>query len=287
MCLCLVDVISLVRGNVHYKIHEAHVAQIERAIRRFEGVEDLADFLGEFSSPTMLVWSYRQGDDDAVMPPGRASVRLQNKELLNFIGYKSVVKEVVRRNFAWNGNRYCAHLIPVPSKSYSIGVMEDFGVDIFTTRSIVLALFSFWLAVTLLAYGGVELGYYMLIKPVEETSELMLSIGLDDLEDSRIMTEVAQETAPSELVGYLKQYSSLLARLQSDYANTKFIISGVGHEMRKGFSSVKNYVATLERPAIAEQEKRDAIRSCRAAISSSVNTLDNILRLAKNDSGLS
>ena len=68
VCLCLVGVISLVRG-IHYEFHEAHVAQIERAIRRFEGVEDLADFLGEFSSPTMLVWSYRQGDDDAVMPP--------------------------------------------------------------------------------------------------------------------------------------------------------------------------------------------------------------------------
>ena len=73
----------------------------------------------------------------------------------------------------------------------------------------------------------------------------MLSISVDDLEDSKIMTEFAQGTAPVELIGYLKQYSSLLARLQSDYANTKFIISGVGHEMREGFSSVKNYVATL------------------------------------------
>ena len=48
-----------------------------------------------------------------------------------------------------------------------------------------------------------------------------------------------------------------------------------------------NYVSTLERPAISSQEKGDTIRSCKAAISSSVNTLDNILRLAKNGSGLS
>ena len=40
-------------------------------------------------------------------------------------------------------------------------------------------------------------------------------------------------------------------------------------------------------PAKKSQEKGDKIRSCEAEISSSVNNLDNILRLAKNGSGLS
>ena len=67
---------------------------------------------------------------------------------------------------------------------------------------------------------------------------------------------------------------------------TRNLSSVAGHEMREGCSFVKNYVVTLERPAITGQEKRDAIRSARLQ-PSSVNTLDNILRLAKNDSGLS
>ena len=38
---------------------------------------------------------------------------------------------------------------------------------------------------------------------------------------------------------------------------------------------------------LRRRREGDTIRSCKAAISSSVNTLDNILRLAKNGSGLS
>ena len=134
---------------------------------------------------------------------------------------------------------------------------------------------------------AIKLASFVLLKPVKDSSELISKISLDDLEDSRMMAQIAQDNSPLELRGFLNEYSSLLSRIQSDYENTKFIISGVGHEMREGFSSVMNYVSTLERPAISSQEKGDTFRSCKDAISSSVNTLDNILRLAKNSSGLS
>ena len=76
MYFCLVGVISLVRAHIHHDIHEACVVQAKKEVQRSEGIENIAYFLDEFSSPKMLVWAYHQGDDDVVMPLGRASAGL-------------------------------------------------------------------------------------------------------------------------------------------------------------------------------------------------------------------
>ena len=47
-----------------------------------------------------------------------------------------------------------------------------------------------------------------------------------------------------------------------------------------------NCVSSLERTALTPLKKTEIIRSCKSSINSSVNTLDNILRLAKKESGI-
>lgn len=279
---------SFLIQNDRHQRHERHAMAVMESIKSSDARndEDLADFVSDFSNKRLLVWISRGPEGNVVMPSGKSSINLQSKELLDLIDYKS--KEMAMANsFSWDGNRYFSCSMPAPGRNFSVRFLEDVGVDPLATQSTWIGLFLFWLGISSLSIVAIKLASFVLLKPVKDSSELISRISLDDLEDSRMMAQIAQDNSPLELRGFLNEYSSLLSRIQSDYENTKFIISGVGHEMREGFSSVMNYVSTLERPAISSQEKGDTIRSCKAAISSSVNTLDNILRLAKNGSGLS
>ena len=278
---------SVLIQNDRHSRHERHAMAVMESIKskKLEGDEALADFVNDYSNKRLLVWISRGDQQDIVMPSGKASLNLQNKDLLELVDYKSSNMSGAT-NLSWNGNQYFACSMPGPDNTFSVRFLEDVGVDPLATQSTWVGLFLCWLGISSLSIIAIKIGSFVLIKPVRNASNLISKISLDDLDDSRMMAQIAQDNSPIELQGFLKEYINLLARIQSDYENTKFVIRGVGHEMREGFSTAMNCVSSLERTALTPLKKTEIIRSCKSSIASSVNTLDNILRLAKNESGI-
>ena len=276
----------LIQNDRHSR-HERHAMAVMASIKAkdISSKENLVDFVNDFSNKRLLVWITRGSQDEVIMPSGEASVELQSKELLRRVDYRND-DSYPASSFSLNGNRYFTCSMPGPDKSYSVRFLEDVGVDPLAQQSTVLGLLLAWLGVSLLSSLAIKVASSVLIRPVNNSAALISNISLDDLDDSKTMTKIAQDQAPLELQSFLREYASLLSRIQSDYENTKFIISGVGHEMRGGFSAVMNYLDSIQRNAYSPVELSDIMRACKSSISSSVNTLDNILRLARNDSGL-
>ena len=276
----------LIQNDRHSR-HERHAMAVMASIntKDISSKDDLVNFVNDFSNKRLLVWIARGSQDEVIMPSGEASVELQSEELLTTVNYRSD-DSYPASSFSLNGNRYFTCSMPGPDKSYSIRFLEDVGVDPLAQQTTLLGLFLAWLGISVLSILAIKIASSVLIKPVKNSAALISNISLDDLDDSKTMTQIAQDQAPLELQSFLSEYSSLLSRIQSDYENTKFIISGVGHEMRGGFSAVMNYLDSIQRNAYSPVDLSDIMRSCKSSISSSVNTLDNILRLARNDSGL-
>ena len=284
---CIIGGSSILIHNDRHNRHERHAMSVMESIqsKKMEGDKALADFVNDYSNARLLVWISRGDQQDVVMPSGKSSINLQNKELLKLVDYKSTSMSNAT-NLSWNGNQYFACSMPGPDNTFSVRFLEDVGVDPLATKATWIGLFLFWIGISTLSIIAIKIGSFVLLTPVRKSSNMISKISLDDLDDSRMMAEIAQDNSPLELQGFLKEYTNLLSRIQSDYENTKFVIRGVGHEMREGFSTAMNCISKLERTVLSPLQKTELIRSCKSSIASSVNTLDNILRLAKNESGI-
>ncbi|NEO42171.1 MAG: HAMP domain-containing histidine kinase [Moorea sp. SIOASIH] len=139
---------------------------------------------------------------------------------------------------------------------------------------------------TVLAIGGmcIAIAFYIRrsLQPLQMMSQLTESISADDLGDVQIQLD----NAPTEVRELAQTFDQMLVRLNEALENQRQFVSNVSHELRTPLTLVSGYVqSTLRRGANLSPPQREALEIASSEADRTVQMLQDLLDLARADSG--
>jgi len=118
------------------------------------------------------------------------------------------------------------------------------------------------------------------VRPVRD-----LTAQIADIRDAGLSARVALDNAPAELAPVVARLNDLLAQLDAAFEREKAFTANVAHELRTPLTGL---LTTLELALSRERTPdayRDAIRRCHVVCSQMSGMVDNLLCLARAESG--
>jgi signal transduction histidine kinase len=165
------------------------------------------------------------------------------------------------------GNAYFAQDVTQEQQMLMAGVQHLIGISLLTTAATV---------------GAIALYIRRSLRPLRRISQIAAAISADDLGDARLQLE----DAPTELRELAQTFDMMLLRLSQAWEQQRQFVSNVSHELRTPLSIVQGYLQSLlRRSTNLSGTQREALETATAETSRTVRLLEDLLALARADSG--
>ena len=120
------------------------------------------------------------------------------------------------------------------------------------------------------------------LRPLEQMSQLASTISVDDLS----VTTLEIRQAPREVKGLVQAFNEMLMRLSNAWEEQRQFVSNVSHELRTPLTVVLCYLQSLlRRSGNLSDYQQEALETASAEMDRTVRLLQNLLDLARAESG--
>jgi signal transduction histidine kinase len=135
-----------------------------------------------------------------------------------------------------------------------------------------------------IAVMTIAIAYYInhSLRPLKRISQLTAKISADQLGDAHIQLE----NAPTEVKELAETFDQMLMRLSEAWEHQRQLLSNVSHELRTPLTIISGYLqSTLRRGTNLTEIQREALTTAASEADRTVQLLQDLLDLARADSG--
>ena len=255
--------------------------------------EAVTDILNRLSNVRTTVWIV-DGKGEVIMADQSPSRELRSPDLLRLSNYKSAVSRKPDY-FRKDGVTYFTCAMPLPenlrisgnSNNWAVRFIEDTARTPLSSPTHSLALFA------VISGSAAIFGLFLrraiahALKPMSLMERALDDLSLQDKADESVrLLEIS--SYPAELKNIASKFNTMSKRIDEQSKDVNFFISAISHELRNQLTLIKGYSSRLYKYLQREEPKQrleSATLNIESAVDDSINTLSNLVQLARAGSG--
>ena len=249
--------------------------------------------LNRLSNVRVAVW-ITDGRGTVIMPDIAPTAKMLSPDLLGLANYQSAESEGPGY-FRRKGITYftCSMALPRDMKilgnnnNWTVRFIEDTARTPLSSSSSAFVLFGSILGLAAIFGLALRRALAFALKPLLRIESALDNLSLQGKEEEKFNPLDVQKY-PLELQNIASKFNLMGERLGRQSKDIKFFVSAISHEIRNQLTTIKGYSYRLSR-LLVRQESQEKLQNASSKIASvvddSIQTLANLVQLARSGSG--